>query len=198
MQRLIREMIGGFYSMVILVTAARLIGGLVFLWAGGSKLGSLKSFTRIVLEFDLLPPYAARILAYVLPELELITGLLLLVGVMVPFASVVALAMLSCFSIALRSVSRRRKVLTCGCFGGRGRPVTYKEALLRNSLLAILVLLSGCFSALRPPSPLLHPPTAQDIVAFLLAGSAIELYYITKVLWKIIEEMKAWQGRSYE
>nr|BBH92824.1 hypothetical protein KTA_10230 [Thermogemmatispora argillosa] len=68
--------------------------------------------------------------------------------------------------------------------------------MLRNSLLAILILLSGVYSAPQPVSLVLQSPTTQDALAFLLAVSAIELYSIAVGLWRIMEGIK--EGKFYE
>src|ERR1700759_2142441 len=63
-------------------TAARLVLGVLFFWSGLVKLSDPRAFLRGVVAYDATPDWLSRGIAYGLPVLELIVGLMLLVGIL--------------------------------------------------------------------------------------------------------------------
>lgn len=143
-------------------TAARLLLGGVAFYAGAAKLGDLDESVWAVRAYDLLPDDLADVVGHVLPFVEVLLGLLLVVGLFTRWAAAVFGLLMLAFTVGIASAWARGLAIDCGCFGGGG-PIdpartNYLPDLLRDgALLAVAALLVW-----RPTSRLsldgaLHP-----------------------------------------
>jgi len=121
---------------------ARLILGLVFGWAGWIKLHDPQALADSIYSFAVLPAALINPLALALPVLELVTGLLLLLGVRRRACAGLAAVMSVVFALALAQALLRGLTVDCGCFG-EGAPSAAKNllALVRDVALAGLAVL---------------------------------------------------------
>ncbi len=103
----VRELVG---------VGLRLVVGMVFIVAAADKIGNPELFARSIANYRLLPVELVNIPALVLPWLELLVGLMLLLGVRVRAAAVVAAGLLTVFTVALVSALVRGLDIHCGCF----------------------------------------------------------------------------------
>ena len=87
-------------------TAARLLLGVVWIWASMSKLAHPLTFTQAVRAYDATPEWLSKGIGYGLPVLELCLGIALVVGVTVRIAAAVSALLLVVFLIG-SSRSRR-------------------------------------------------------------------------------------------
>ncbi len=114
----------------------------VFLLAGLAKLPRRDEFERAVLNYDLLPRSAARIVGRWLPLGEVAAAVLLGVGVAIaPVTSFLAI-LLAVFIAAVALNLLRKKKMECGCFGSSGAPrqMTW-WVVARNALLLAMTVL---------------------------------------------------------
>lgn len=110
--------------------------GLVFVWASWDKILYPDRFATIIANYDLLPSATINLAALVLPWIELVCGVLLLVGRMVPGAVFVVNTLLFVFILATGFNLYRGLDVNCGCFSVA--PDAGGETLLnllRNGLL---------------------------------------------------------------
>jgi protein-disulfide isomerase len=124
-------------------TLARLVLGVVWLWAGWAKLRSPRSFTQVVRAYDATPEWLSKAIGYGLPVLEICLGVLLIVGVVVRMTAIVSALLLVVFAIGLIQAAARDIQLSCGCFGGGGATggkTTYTLDLLRDAGLLVLAV----------------------------------------------------------
>ena len=134
-------------------TAARLIVGGVWIFAGALKLGDLTASGRSVVAYRILPFDASMSLGAVLPFLELALGLLLLLGLATRVAAIASVVLFAVYIGAIASVWARGLRIDCGCFGTGGaltgdqRP-QYALEILRD----IALLLVAGFLAVFPRS----------------------------------------------
>ena len=124
------------------ILVLRLVLGAVFLYAAWTKLrASPLVFAMSVDSYRLLPEWAVLGVAYSLPWLELLVGILLLAGMWVRYVAAVASAILVMFfALMLRSYVQGEGI-DCGCFGV-GEAISVKTLLRDGSLLAAAVLLT--------------------------------------------------------
>lgn len=116
MTRLI-AVIGNLMTSPYLAVAFRLVLGTVFIAAGSSKIGHATEMVQTVLSYNILPTFLVRPFALTLPWVELISGVLLIVGLMTYSAgALLALVNLS-FLIAIGTNLLRGANIDCGCFG---------------------------------------------------------------------------------
>jgi len=97
---------------------ARIALGLVFLAAGALKIGHASDLAATITAFGFgLPPVLVAIAAIALPTFEVLLGVYLIGGWLLPATSVVASALLALFIGVVASVVARGLQVSCGCFG---------------------------------------------------------------------------------
>jgi uncharacterized membrane protein YphA (DoxX/SURF4 family) len=99
--------------------AARLVLGLVLVFAGASKRASpVEEFSVVIESYDILPADASQSVAALLPWAELLIGFSLIFGFFTAPAAAAAGALFGGFLAALLSTKARGINLpNCGCFG---------------------------------------------------------------------------------
>lgn len=129
------------------LTACRLLLGGVWIAAGVAKVTDLDASVRAVRAYRLLPEIAAQVIGAGLPLVEILLGVLLVVGVGIRASAVVSSILLSAFVVGIASAWARGLRIDCGCFGSGGELAagadpTYGWELARDgALLLISVLL---------------------------------------------------------
>jgi len=148
---------------------SRLVLALVLLVAGGAKFfeGGFAA-QRAINAYKVFPPSWAPFLGYALPGLEIVLGLLLLVGMFVRISSLITALLMTGFIAGIISVWVRGYSIDCGCFGGggevsgAGKNLRYAKEILRDLLfVGIAVRL-----AIWP-----HTPLAFENLGKVEAGS---------------------------
>lgn len=128
-------------------TAARLLLGGVWLFAGASKVGDLAASGRAVHAYQLTPYDVSVVLGAALPMVELVLGVLLLAGAATRVAAAASALLLAGFVTGIAAAWARGLTIDCGCFGGGGElpagadPGYALEIARDVGLLAIAVLL---------------------------------------------------------
>jgi len=108
--------------------AARLILGVVLIWAGVSKVGNLPGSVSAAAAYQILPYDVAKVVGNALPFCEIGLGLALIVGLFTRVMGVLGALMMLAFIIAIASVWARGISIDCGCFGDGG-PLDPAEAI---------------------------------------------------------------------
>jgi uncharacterized membrane protein YphA (DoxX/SURF4 family) len=131
---------------VWLSTAGRLVLGAVWLAAGLTKITDLDASVRAVRAYRLLPEAVAQVVGPSLPLLEVLLGVLLLVGLGVRACALVSSVLMAAYMTAIASAWARGLRIDCGCFGSggdlaAGASPTYGTELLRDSALLLVALL---------------------------------------------------------
>ncbi|MFR9805470.1 MauE/DoxX family redox-associated membrane protein [Pseudonocardia sp. RS010] len=134
---------------------ARLVLGGVWIAAGAAKVTALDESVRAVRAYRLLPDLAAQIVGAGLPLVEIVLGLLLVVGLGVRASAVVSALLMAAFVVGIASAWARGLRIDCGCFGSggelaAGEDPAYGWELARDGALLLLAL----FLAARPPGRL--------------------------------------------
>jgi putative oxidoreductase len=149
-----------------LVALLRIGLGILFVAAAWPKLQDPAGFARAVSHYHLLGETASRVLALVLPALELLIGVCLILGVAHAGASLLALALLVVFTGAVAIALARGLDISCGCFDTEGGQKVGLAKLAENVGLvaAALLVLAGDRSFLALTS-LRGRPTPRGAVA---------------------------------
>jgi len=114
--------------------------GVLFIFSGLLKMPDLKGFSKIVITYNLLPLELSRVMGYVLPFVELITGGILLNGGYVFYGAVLGLLQLIVVTFALMKIYKRKKKMeNCGCFGTSIKVPVTKRKLAENVFWILLV-----------------------------------------------------------
>lgn len=96
----------------------RLCGGTFLVWTGLAKVRQPFSFFEQVLDYDILPIWAAHGMAAVLPVVEVGVGLALLLGVFLSGSCALLLFLGMVFAGAQISALARGLSIDCGCTPG--------------------------------------------------------------------------------
>ena len=126
----------------IVGTVARLGLAAVFLVSGVLKAIDPDATYVAVRAYDVLPKLGVALVAGVLPWLEIVIGLLLLVGIATRAVAVVSAVLLLGFMVGVTQAWARGLSIDCGCFGGGGAvdpgQTTYGRELLRDAGFLLL------------------------------------------------------------
>ncbi|MEV4171466.1 MauE/DoxX family redox-associated membrane protein [Nonomuraea sp. NPDC049709] len=135
-----------------MTTAARLVLGGVLIVAGALKIGNPADSVVAVKAYQLLPESIAVAVGYALPILEIVVGVLLVVGLLTRVAAVIAGLLMFAFVFGIAWAWANGLRIDCGCFGGggqlgAGQEPTYLLDILRDFGLVLL----GAWAARFPP-----------------------------------------------
>ncbi|MER6947792.1 DoxX family protein [Nonomuraea sp. NPDC000554] len=135
-----------------MTTVARLVLGVVLISAGGLKIGNPSDSVLAVKAYQLLPDSVATMVGYGLPILEIVVGVLLVIGLLTRVAAVVAALLMFAFVFGIAWAWANGLRIDCGCFGGggqlgAGQEPTYLLDILRDFGLVLL----GAWTARFPP-----------------------------------------------
>jgi protein-disulfide isomerase len=110
--------------------------------AGLAKIGDPAGSVRAVRAYQLLPDGLETLVGRGLPTLEVALAVALLLGVAVRTSALVAVVLLSAFTIGIASAAARGLRIDCGCFGGGGPTENphYTGEILRDVALLIVAL----------------------------------------------------------
>ena len=107
-------------ALLWVTTVARLLLAGVLIVAGWGKIGTPVLSVQAVKAYELLPYSLATVVGYGLPILEIVLGVLLIVGLLTRVAGVVSALLMLAFVIGIASAWARGLRIDCGCFGGGG------------------------------------------------------------------------------
>jgi uncharacterized membrane protein YphA (DoxX/SURF4 family) len=118
----------------------RILLGAIFIYAGVSKILNPDQFAQAVMNYRIVPLVSVNLFAIVLPWLELVSGILLLVGLFSGGSIVMITLLMALFLGAIGSALLRGLDISCGCFSPDG---VYKITILyfiRDLVLFALAL----------------------------------------------------------
>ena len=124
---------------VALVLLRLALGGVLF-YAGFLKLREGYTFAEAIANFRLLPAQGNQLMAVVLPWLEVATGLLLVFGVWVRAAGLLAALLFVAFLGAIAAALWRGLDIECGCFGTGSAARVGLKALAFDALWLLAAL----------------------------------------------------------
>ncbi|GAA3082925.1 DoxX family protein [Streptosporangium carneum] len=131
-------------------TVSRLVLACVLIVAGWGKIGTPVLSVQSVKAYKLLPDSLATVVGYGLPILEIVIGVLLIVGLLTRAAGAISALLMLAFVIGIASVWARGLRIDCGCFGGGGQlkpgvEPDYLIDILRDSGLFVLGVVIAWF-----------------------------------------------------
>jgi uncharacterized membrane protein YphA (DoxX/SURF4 family) len=99
---------------------ARLILGGALIWAGAAKVTRPALSALAVRAYQLLPYDFAGYVGYALPIVEILVGLLLVIGLFTRLSAVLGGVMMLAFIFGISWAWAHGYSIDCGCFGGGG------------------------------------------------------------------------------
>jgi hypothetical protein len=155
------------------------------------KFRDLEEFTGIVRNYRLLPEFAIRPVAYLMPVLEAMIAVTLLLGTVQPYPAMGAFVLLAIFAVAMGiNILRGRRYIDCGCFRTKLKQRLSWWLVVRNGLLmamsAVLVVTAGSPGMTRPIALL-------DVYTGTMATIVVVLFYV--VLGHVLSEAPKFETR---
>lgn len=123
----------------------RLVIGGAFIYASLDKIVHPDQFARILYNYHILPGNVINLLALFVPWLELLAGVLLIIGFWEKSATVIVTGLLFVFVVALSVALTRGVNIECGCFSTTSRA----KSPVIDRIVLDLVMLLGCGLILR-------------------------------------------------
>jgi uncharacterized membrane protein YphA (DoxX/SURF4 family) len=99
---------------------ARLILGIILIWAGLTKVTKPSVSAQAVRAYQLLSYDVAGYVGYALPVLEILVGLLLVAGLLTRASAAVGGLLMLAFIFGISWAWAHGYSIDCGCFGGGG------------------------------------------------------------------------------
>ncbi len=99
---------------------ARLILGVVLIWAGAAKVTQPAKSALAVRAFKILTYDVAGYVGYALPVVEILVGLLLVIGLFTRLSAALGGLMMLAFIFGISWAWAHGYSIDCGCFGGGG------------------------------------------------------------------------------
>jgi putative oxidoreductase len=151
--------LGKIISNKYLILGIRLVLGGVFIWAAIHKIAYPADFAQDIYNYRMLPHTFINFMALTLPWLEIICGVLIVLGIFVRGSAFLIGFMLFIFIIAISFALVRGLDISCGCFssgGGNGGHGVAVDLLIRDILmfagsLIVLFYADSAFSLARRP-----------------------------------------------
>lgn len=118
-----------------LLTGIRVVLGSVFVWSGILKIREPLEFAQNVANYRIFPAEISFLAGIVLPWVELICGVLLIIGLFRNAGALILVGLLCAFLVLIVTTMIRGIDVDCGCFGPIGRKVDYFLLLTDTVLL---------------------------------------------------------------
>ena len=120
---------------------ARIILGIVFIYASYDKILHPAAFAKIIYNYQILPDELINLSAIFLPWLEFIIGSLLIIGVWLPGSVFIANILLIIFFSAILYNKVRGLDISCGCFStSEGEAADSTFYLLRDFSFVVIAV----------------------------------------------------------
>lgn len=132
----------------------RLVLGGVVLAAGLLKVAHPAVSARSVQAYQLLPFDLAAYVGYALPIVELVLGLLLVLGLFTRAAAGVSGLLMVAFVVGIGSAWARGLTIDCGCFGSGGTVAASQTAYPQEILRDVGLLACAVWLVVRPRTSL--------------------------------------------
>ncbi len=114
------------------------IGGL-FAYASIYKINFPAEFAETIASYQIVPYFGVNLMAVVLPWIELMSGVMLIIGVRVRAAALILTALLAVFTLAIAITLVRGVPIGCGCFHTIEDPISWKTLVRDLIWLAMAV-----------------------------------------------------------
>lgn len=172
---------GSHYTLSVFNNAIVFCLVVIFFVSGISKMIYLKSFIRLVISFQILPPAIAKFCGLILPFIELSGSLLLLSNQYFFYGIFLLVSLLISFLYVVISVLKTQKSVSCGCYG-----IFLESTVDLFTLSKIIILLLFLLIALGSKHSYLNTfsPWSLIIGIFLCL-----LIFICQKIWNVHQEV---------
>lgn len=128
----------------------RIVVGGIFIWAGLLKILDPLEFAQNIANYRVFSRDLSFIIALVLPWVEVLCGVLVILGIFRSGSSLLLSGLLGVFLVLITVTIFRGLDVDCGCFGSIGRHVDYR--LLLTDIVLLYFTLNIFISSMRSRS----------------------------------------------
>ncbi|HYO20185.1 MAG TPA: MauE/DoxX family redox-associated membrane protein [Dermatophilaceae bacterium] len=132
---------------------ARLILGGVLIWAGAAKVARPALSALAVRAYKILPYDVAGYVGYALPVLEILVGLLLVLGLFTRLSAALGGLLMLAFIIGISWAWAHGYSIDCGCFGGGGTIAPSQTQYPLEILRDVGIAACAAWLVVRPRTP---------------------------------------------
>lgn len=133
---------------------ARQILGWTLIVAGALKLPWPEASVQAVRAYQLLPFDLTRPVGYALPVIEVVIGLMLVIGLFIRLSAWLGVAVMAAFVVGIAWVWAHGLSIDCGCFGGGGEVEDGMARYPWDIARDVGLMACGVWAGLFPRSPL--------------------------------------------
>ncbi len=156
----------GGLLLAVSTLAGRVLLSATFIQAGVQKIRYRAQLAGVIGNYRLLPAALVPVVAWLLPPLELVTGIALLVPS--GWSALGAGCLLVLFTAAIvTNLARGRRHIDCGCFQSALRQELGWGLVLRNAVL-LAIAAQAALSPVQPPVFIWVPAVLFGLVSFVL------------------------------
>ena len=105
-----------FYENSKVVLLARIILGIIFIYASVDKIANPVDFSNVIDNYHISPVQLNNLAALIIPWVELVVGLFLIFGIFLEGSSLISICLLMFFIFIISQALVRGIDLHCGCF----------------------------------------------------------------------------------
>ena len=131
----------------LILWAFRILVGGVFVWAGLLKILDPLEFAQNIANYRVFSRDLSFLIALVLPWVEVLCGILVILGIFRSASSFLLSGLLGVFLVLITVTIFRGLDVDCGCFGSIGRHVDYR--LLITDIVLLYMALNIFVSSLK-------------------------------------------------
>jgi uncharacterized membrane protein YphA (DoxX/SURF4 family) len=131
----------------VILWAFRILVGGVFIWAGLLKILDPLEFAQNIANYRVFSRDLSFLIALVLPWVEVLCGILVILGIFRSASSFLLSGLLGVFLVLITVTIFRGLDVDCGCFGSIGRHVDYR--LLLTDIVLLYMALNIFVSSLK-------------------------------------------------
>lgn len=141
---------------------ARLVLAGIWIVSGVLKASNMMETRVAVRAYRVLPEAAVASVAFMLPALEILLGVLLLLGIKNKWMAIASAVVFTVFIVMIAQAWIRGLQIDCGCFGGGGYDpqadhLTYLSEIARDLAFMVFAVWLACF----PYTPLAVEPGSR-------------------------------------
>lgn len=142
----------------------RIFLGGVLIWAGLAKsLSPRWQLKRSLAEYVLIPKSFVSLVGTSLPVLELVLGVSLVVGLLLPLPMVFAAVLFAVFAVAMMGNLLAGRRTPCACFGPIGHRISWTRASAAIAIAMVTLVGSGVFGSLAWRHPFALAPDGHEL-----------------------------------
>ncbi len=113
-----------FFTHPLVALVFRLYLGGLFIYASLYKINYTSEFAETIASYQLVPYWGVNLLAVILPWIELISGILLIIGIRTRTVSAVIGCLLILFTLGILYNLALGSEISCGCFQSLDDPIS--------------------------------------------------------------------------